>query len=76
MYLGERMVKILIVDDEESICNTLMWVLDRDGYDVTCIKDFQEAEEVINKETFDIYIIDIFLPGKNGLDLIKLIKQF
>ena len=75
MYLGERMVKILIVDDEESICNTLTWVLDKDGYDVTSVKDFQDAEEVINKETFDIYIIDIFLPGKNGLDLIKLIKQ-
>ncbi len=63
------------MDDEESICETLTWMLEKDGHDVTSVMDFQEAVDNIRVNNYDLYIIDIFLPGKNGLDLIKLIKK-
>ena len=69
------MVRILIVDDEDSICNTLKWVLEREGYLVKVENDFEGAKEIIERADFDIYIIDVFLPDRNGLDLIKFIKK-
>ncbi len=69
------MVSILIVDDEKSICETLTWILEKDGYSVTCEMDFDKAEELIKKTHFDIYFIDLIFPGKNGLDLIRLIRD-
>ncbi|MHA1131329.1 MAG: response regulator [Candidatus Helarchaeota archaeon] len=69
------MLDILIVDDEESICDTLSWSLKKEGHHVTCLKNFQDAKATIERSEFDIYIIDIFLPEKNGIELIKLIKK-
>ena len=73
--IGGNMVKVLVVDDEESICETLTWMLEKDGHEVISVMDFQEAVEKIRVNDYDLYIIDIFLPGKYGLDLVKLIKK-
>lgn len=69
------MVRILIVDDEDSICKTLKWALEREEYLVKIEKDFEGAKQIIERADFDIYIIDVFLPDRNGLDLIKFIKK-
>ncbi len=69
------MLRILIVDDEDSIRNTLTWLLEREGYLVKTEKDFEGAKEIIQRADFDIYIIDVFLPDRNGLELIKYIKD-
>ena len=69
------MTRILIVDDEESICETLTWILEKDGYNVTSIMEFDKAVEIIKESDFDIYFIDLILPGGNGISLIKLIRD-
>jgi len=69
------MNKILIVDDEESICETLTWMLEKEGYNVTSIRDFEAAQEIIKSQDFDLYFIDLILPGGNGINLIKMIKE-
>ena len=69
------MVEILVVDDEESICETVTWLLEKEGYSVTCVMDFEDASEIIKTSDFDIYFIDLILPGGNGIELIKLIKD-
>ncbi|MHA1266264.1 MAG: response regulator [Candidatus Helarchaeota archaeon] len=68
------MLRILIVDDEEAIRSTLTWTLEKEGYKVDSSCDFESAKTAIEENDYDLYIIDIFLPGKNGLDLIKHIK--
>lgn len=69
------LVDILVVDDEKSICETLKWTLELEGFKVTCVMDFNIAEEVIRTSNFDVYIIDLILPGRSGIELIKLIKE-
>ena len=69
------MVEVLIVDDEESICETLSWLLEREGYSVTAVMDFEEGAELIKERDFDLFFIDLVLPGKSGIDLIKIIKD-
>ncbi|MHA1131640.1 MAG: response regulator [Candidatus Helarchaeota archaeon] len=69
------MVDILVVDDEESICEVLKWILEKEGYQVITSNEFENAEEIIRTRDFDIFLIDLVLPGGRGIDLIKLIKD-
>lgn len=69
-------LKVLVVDDEESIRFALGRVLTKAGYDVSLAYDFNEANALIEQQDFDIAIIDRILPdGKNGLDIIRLVKS-
>lgn len=69
------MKKILVIDDEECICETLKWMLEEEGYNVTTIMDFEEALDLIANEAFDAYFIDLIFPGRNGIELIKKIRE-
>ncbi len=69
------MVEILVVDDEESICETLSWILEQEGYSVQTAMDFDTASKLIEEREFDLYFIDLILPGGNGINLIKLIRD-
>lgn len=69
------MVDVLVVDDEHAICDTLGWILEKEGYNVKIAMDFESASELIKKNDYDIYFLDLVLPGGNGIDLIKTIKE-
>ena len=69
------LVEVLIVDDEQAICDTIGWILEKEGYNVHTAMDFETATELINNRDYDIYFLDLVLPGGNGIDLIKLIKE-
>jgi len=72
--LVKEVVEILVVDDEQAICETLTWLLEKEGFSVTSVMDFETAADTIKKGDFAIYFIDLILPGGNGINLIKLIK--
>ena len=55
------MTRILIVDDEESICETLSWMLAKVGYDVTAVMEYEKAIQVIKDTEFDLFFIEIIL---------------
>ena len=69
------MAQILVVDDERPICETLSWILEQEGHQVTTSMDFTEAANIITNNNFDLFLIDLTLPGGNGIDLVKLIKD-
>lgn len=69
------MKKILVIDDEESICETLKWMLEKEGYDVTSEMDFEKALDIITNQTFDAYFVDLIFPGRSGIELIKKIRE-
>lgn len=50
-------------------------MLGEEGYEVTCVLNFEDAVETIVKDDFDLYFIDLILPGGSGINLIKLIKD-
>ncbi len=68
------MLEILIVEDEEAIANLLYINLSDEGYHCTCAFDGKQAADMIEKEDFDLVLLDIMLPEIDGYDLLEYIK--
>ncbi len=71
------MKRILIIDDHTVVREGLKQIL-RDEFPTAQFgeaRDSGEALEFLTKENWDVVILDIFLPGRNGLDILKDIKQ-
>jgi len=67
--------KILVVDDEKGICENVKKILAKNDYHVTQALSAKEALEMMAKESYSLLISDIVMPGKNGLELLKLVKE-
>ena len=67
---------ILIVEDEIKLANLLADYFKQDGYDPILIHDGEEVVPWLKNNTPDVMLLDIMLPGKNGLDLCKEIRMF
>jgi len=70
----ESAAKIMVVDDEERICENIEKILSKNKYEVSHAVSADEAIEKMAKESFSLLISDIIMPGKNGLELLKLVK--
>ncbi|MEJ2655897.1 MAG: sigma-54 dependent transcriptional regulator [Desulfobacterales bacterium] len=68
-------MKILVVDDEEPICEALNAWLVKDGYHVDTAFSGQAAVDRIRQCLFDLYLIDIKMPGMGGIELLGRIKE-
>lgn len=68
------MIKILIVDDEKSICDLIDINLSAAGYQCETVQDGLEAIERIEKEPFDLILLDVMLPGADGFDIMEYIS--
>ena len=67
-------ISILIVDDEESVRDSLYnWFID-DGYQVDCAENAKLALELLDQREFDIVLADIKMPGMDGMELHRRIK--
>ena len=69
------MVRILAVDDELPIAELLRLSLSRAGYECVCAYDGLEAANRIEKESFDLILLDIMLPGIDGFELMDYIRS-
>lgn len=68
-------IKILIVEDDESISNLIKLHLSMAGYESKQIFDGLEAFNILKKEHFDLILLDIMLPGINGFEVMERIKH-
>jgi DNA-binding NtrC family response regulator len=67
-------ISILIVDDEESVRDSLYnWFIE-DGYRVECAGDAKKALSILESDPFDIILADIKMPGMDGMEMLKRIK--
>ncbi|OPY11905.1 MAG: Transcriptional regulatory protein ZraR [Syntrophus sp. PtaB.Bin001] len=66
---------ILIVDDEESICKSLGDILLDEGYDVLTAQSGEEAIKILDEELPCLVLLDIWLPGIDGMEVLKTIKN-
>jgi len=66
--------KILIIDDEAAICVSLKYSLSKD-YDVTAVMSEEEAMTALERDSFQLVLLDMFLGSTNGIDLLERIKE-
>jgi len=66
---------ILVVDDEESICQSLKAILSDEGYQVLVAGSGEEAVKIVEEEMPQLVLLDIWLPGMDGLETLKAIKK-
>ena len=67
------MIKILIVDDEKPICDLIEMNLQAAGYECTAVQDGLAAIEAVERNAFDLVLLDIMLPGADGYDVMEYI---
>ena len=70
------MFHILIVDDDKNIRYVMKEILESNGYIAFTAKDAEEAFEVIAKEHIDLAVVDIMMPGIDGYELTKELRDF
>jgi len=68
---SEQKSKILVVDDDVELCNLLNQYLDSQGFSVNFVEDGKSMDAYLKQTTTDLIILDLMLPGENGLDIIK-----
>ena len=66
--------RILIVDDEKHIVSSLKGILADEGYDVSVAEDGLDALDMIRSDPPDLLLLDIWLPGMDGIEVLKTVK--
>ncbi|CAM4053541.1 response regulator transcription factor [Flavobacterium sinopsychrotolerans] len=67
--------KILIIEDDELMVKILKFILNKEGYQLSVIKDGLSAVEQIHSINPDMVITDLLLPYKSGLEVIRFVKE-
>ena len=70
-----RKLRILVVDDNEDVCEIMYGVLARGGHDVKTVDDGVEAIALAGKEEYDLVLCDLLMPKIHGYEVIKAIKK-
>lgn len=67
--------KILVVEDEQPIADILKFSLEKEGYTVTCVGDGNEALAQVEADVPDLILLDLMLPGKDGMEVCREVRQ-
>ena len=67
--------KILVVDDEEDLRRLLSDIVTKAGYEVANASDGDEAIGLVKKTAFDVALLDIQMPNKSGIEVLKYIQE-
>lgn len=67
--------RILLVDDERAIVDSLRYALEKEGYDVLDAGEGSEALELARKSSPDLILLDIMLPGMSGFEICRVLRQ-
>jgi CheY-like chemotaxis protein len=69
------LAKILIVDDDSAVQATIKLLLERAGHSVVAAGDGREGLALFEAGDFDLLLLDIFMPGMDGLEMMRLVHQ-
>ncbi len=67
--------KIFLLEDDINLSDTIIEFLEDKGYDVTPAYDSDEVEELLYENKFDLYLLDVNVPGINGFELLKRARE-
>ena len=66
---------LLVVEDEQTLRETLIYNLKREGYEVTASGDGGEALELAREQHFDLIVLDVMLPTLDGLSIVRIVRK-
>lgn len=72
---ADRRHRLLLVDDDRALCEMLVEYLEPEGFGVEAIHDGRLALEQLAGDGFDLVILDVMLPGANGLDVLRELRS-
>ena len=70
--MGKR---VLLIEDEPNIIEAIRFLLTRDGWDVNTHSDGTNAVEVVQEAKPDLVILDMMLPGRSGMDILRDLRE-
>jgi len=70
------MSRVLVVDDDTAVRTVIKTVLEREGFDVVLAEDGASGIAAIQRHPFDAVIVDIFMPGMDGLETIRVFNKY
>lgn len=77
--MGEKLKSdqknILVVDDDTGVRTVFSSILRKEGYRVTAVKNGYEAIKVIDEESFDLALVDLRMPGLDGIQVLERIRS-
>ena len=73
--MKEQASKILIIEDEKKISALIRKGLEEEQYDVDEALDGEKGEQLLQKSNYDLLVLDIMLPKKNGLDVLDSLRK-
>ncbi len=68
-------IKILVIDDDRSVCETVSSLLERNGFQVQTIGDPQAATELAIQESFHLILVDLKMPEMDGIEVVSRITE-
>jgi DNA-binding response OmpR family regulator len=73
--MSKKKIKILLIDDEEEFASTLAERLELRGYETRTAVCGEDGLKLMASESFDIAVLDLMMPGMNGLETLRRIKS-
>jgi len=67
--------RILVIDDDESVRDSLKDLLSVQGYQVAVARDGREGLEVLHRQRFDLVVTDLLMPNVDGIEIIREIRK-
>src|SRR2546428_8960499 len=74
-YFGGESLRILVVEDETKVARALQEGLEREEYEVVVADTGEEGFYLVSAEEFDLVILDLMLPGRNGLQVLSTLRK-
>jgi len=72
----EEKIRILLIDDEQNILRTFRYCLEDAGHKVSTASDAAQAEQLVQRDVFDLCFLDLRLGETSGLDLLPVLRQY
>jgi CheY-like chemotaxis protein len=69
------MARILVVDDDPAVRAAMQMVLEREGFEVNTVGDGPTGIKLVAAEDFDLLLVDLFMPGMDGLETIRQVHR-
>jgi len=68
-------IRVLVVDDDHDVCDYLVMLLEREGYEATALTNPHDAAETLKQGAYHLVILDLMMPGMDGTEVLKEIRR-